>query len=92
MLGKQATVEFSQGKPKGNEMTDNRNVTDPDVLVVSASMFEPLTGSKGKFTSSVALFDRSETLGAAMDWAREFADRSGRQLIKVELSYNSRNR
>ena len=59
-------------------------------IVASVSMFEPLSGSKGKFTSSVALFERGESIGEVMDWAREFADRNGRQVIKIELSRNDR--
>jgi len=61
-----------------------------ETVVASVSMFEPLSGSKGKFTSSVALFERGESVGEVMDWAREFADRNGRQVIKIELSRNDR--
>ena len=61
-----------------------------ETVVASVSMFEPLSGSKGKFTSSVALFDRGESIGEVMDWAREFADYNGRQVIKIELSKNDR--
>ena len=61
-----------------------------ETVVASVSMFEPLSGSKGKFTNSVALFERAESLGEVMDWAREFADRNGRQVIKIELSRNDR--
>ena len=66
-------------------MTDTR-----ETIVACVSMFEPLSGSKGKFTSSVALFDQAEPCGEVMRWAREFADRNGRQVIKVELSKNDR--
>lgn len=59
-------------------------------FIITLSMFEPLAGGKGKFSSARAVFQPTDTLHDVMQWAKKYARESEQEIVKVEVSENSR--